>query len=168
MLMFLIVFSIMLQSAFGQESLVMEQLTEKGSVKVQLEWPKVYPEEIYNVNVKFLDPDTDELLDNVTIEYNVSVTKADVPIELYANQLTDTGMGSMEVMFPENDTGISQVTIEVYTINNGSEVIVLDEIASFSVEVVPEFGVIVVTVLTISITCIIIFGKTKLSYTKSI
>jgi len=44
---FLLLFSISFVVAYGEEPLVMEQLTSNGQVKIQLLWPEVEPDEIY-------------------------------------------------------------------------------------------------------------------------
>lgn len=156
----------MLPSAFAQESIVMEQIIENGQVKVQIEWPEVEPDEIYDIPIKFLDPQTDELMDNVSIEYSVSVTQENEQIELFFNETTNTGLGTFGVLFPEKRNGQAQVYIEVYSITDDLGTIILDEYVTFSVIVVPEFEAVAVAVLAASIAGVIILGRTKIQNVK--
>ena len=69
------VLSVLSLNAYGQESVVMEQLTSNGQVKMQLLWPKVEPHEIYGIRINFLDPNNGELFENVQISYEIAVTQ---------------------------------------------------------------------------------------------
>lgn len=156
----------MLPSAFAQESIVMEQIIENGQVKVQIEWPEVEPDEIYDIPIKFLDPQTDELIDDVTIQYSVSVIQESEQVEFILNETTKTGLASFGVLFPEKRDGQAQVYIEVYSITDDLGTIILDEYVTFSVKVVPEFEAVAVAVLAASIAGIIILGRTKIQNVK--
>ena len=86
-------------SLMEQEALVMEQITSDGQVKIQLLWPEVEPNEIYRIYVNFLDPNTDELFEDVQISYEVVVTQRGSIIDLYHDLKTDEGYLDFEVMF---------------------------------------------------------------------
>jgi len=99
---FLLLFSISFVVAYGEEPLVMEQLTSNGQVKVQLLWLEVEPDEIYEILINFLDPNTDELLENIEINFAISVTQHGSLIESYNDLQTEEGHTDFVVMFPED------------------------------------------------------------------
>ena len=53
---------ILSNNAYAQEPMVMEQVTPTGKIKVQLTWPEVLPDQLYNIGIKFLDAKTDQLM----------------------------------------------------------------------------------------------------------
>ena len=159
---FILLFSISFVVAYGEEPLVMEQLTSDGQVKVQLLWPEVEPHEIYRIHVNFLDPNTNELLDDVQISYAVSVIQQGSMIELYHDLHTDEGTMDFEIMFPEDGKGPAEVVIEVVSITNYKhEILEIDEEFTFNVEVVPEFATLVIIVMAIAFAGIIIALRVK-------
>ena len=103
-------------SVVKQEALVMEQITSDGQVKIQLLWPEVEPNEIYEIYVNFLDPNTDKLLENVEINFAIVVTQFDLLIESYEHLHTDKGNIDFEVMFPKDSKGPAKVVIKVVSI----------------------------------------------------
>jgi len=137
-------------NAYGEEPVVMEQLTSNGQVKVQLLWPEVEPLEIYEIRINFLDPNTDELLENVEINFAIVVTQHGSLIESYEHLHTDKGNMDFEVMFPEDGKGLAKVVIEVVSITTDSGTIQIDEEFTFLVVVVPEFATLVIIVMAIS------------------
>ena len=157
---------VMLPSAFAQESIVMEQLMSDGQVKVQLLWPEVEPHEIYGIRINFLDPNTDELLENVEINFAIAVTQHGSLIESYEHLHTDKGNMDFEVMFPEDGKGPAKVVIEVVSITTDSGTIQIDEEFTFNVEVVPEFATLAIIVMAISFAGIIaaLRVKNKISF----
>ena len=159
---FILLFSISFVVAYGEEPLVMEQLTSDGQVKVQLLWPEVEPHEIYGIHVNFLDPNTNELLDDVQISYAVSVTQQGSIIELYHDLQTDEGTMDFELMFPEDGKGPAEIVIELVSITNYKhEILEIDEELTFNVEVVPEFATLVIIVMAIAFAGIIIALRVK-------
>ena len=153
-------------SLMEQEALVMEQITSDGQVKVQLLWPEVEPHEIYGIRINFLDPNTDELLENVEINFAIAVTQHGSLIELYHDLHTDKGNVDFEVMFPEDGKGLAKVVIKVVSITTDSGTIQIDEEFTFLVVVVPEFATLVIIVMAISFAGIItaLRVKNKISF----
>lgn len=98
--------------AYAEEPIVMEQVTPNGKVKVQLTWPEVLPDELYNIEVRFLDPKTGQLLDNAHITYDVSVLQDHGPVEMYYDQSTNSGEATFEVVFPEDGAKSRKLTGE--------------------------------------------------------
>ena len=144
-----------------EEALVMEQITLDGQVKVQLLWPEVEPDKIYGIYVNFLDPNTDELLENVEINFEIAVTQRGSFIESYGHLRTDKGNMHFVVMFPEDGKGPAEVVIEVVSITTDSGTIQIDEEFTFNVEVVPEFATLVIIVMAISFAGIITALRVK-------
>ena len=148
-------------TVYAQEALVMEQVTSDGQIKVQLLWPEVEPDEIYGIRINFLDPNTDELLENVEINFVIAVTQHDSLIELYHDLHTEEGHTDFVVMFPEDGKGPAEVVIEVVSITTDSGTIQIDEEFTFNVEVVPEFATLALIVMAISFAGIIIALRVK-------
>ena len=153
-------------SLMEQEALVMEQITSDGQVKIQLLWPEVEPNEIYEIHVNFLDPNTDELFEDVQISYEIVVTQRGSIIELYHDLHTDKSNMDFEVMFPEDGKGPAKVVIEVVSITTDSGTIQIDEEFTFLVLVVPEFATLAIIVMAISFAGIItaLRVKNKISF----
>lgn len=146
------------------EPMVMEQTIPNGMVKVELTWPEVFPEGVYNANIRFLDPDTDQVLDDVSIVYDVVVLKDDFIVELYAEETANNGNATFEVLFTEDLTGAAEVIIGIRSIDDGSGSMTIDEEVSFDVQVVPEFGMIALMIMGISIGVLLVFSKFKMKY----
>ena len=142
-------------SLMEQEALIMEQITSDGQIKVQLLWPEVEPDEFYGIQINFLDPNTDELLDDVNIGYAIMVTQQGSIIEMYDHLHTDNGDEEFLVMFPEHGKGTAQIGIIIDSITKGSDTIQIDEELTFNVEVVPEFAALVLIVMAIAFTGVI-------------
>lgn len=145
--------------AYAQEPVIMEQVTPNGKIKVQLSWPEVLPDQLFNIGLTFVDPKTNKPLDNVSIGYDVIVLQRNATIEKYDNQKTSTGFATFEVVFPVDGAGPAQVIIAVTSTTNGSDSVKMDEMVSFNVQVVPEFPAMVAIVMGISIMMIVVMAK---------
>ena len=157
----LVVLSVLSLNAYGEEPVVMEQLMSNGQVKVQLLWPEVEPHEIYGIRINFLDPNTDELLENVEINFAIAVTQHGSLIESYHDLQTEEGHTDFVVMFPEDGKGPAEVIVEIISITTDSGTIQIDEEFTFNVEVVPEFATLAIIVMAISFAGIIIALRVK-------
>jgi len=153
------VLSSMLANAFAEEPIVMEQVTPNGQIKVQIEWPEVLPDDIYEFPVRFLDANTNKPIKNVI--FAVLITQEDDVIEKYSGLSAPNGEALVEVMF--GHTGSATVQVVVLTIIKGSTYAPMKEQVSFSVNVVPEFPLVVIVMVT-SMTIILVL--TKLDLTK--
>ena len=152
-------------TVFAQESepIILEQLSPSGQVLVKIDWPEVYPLDLYEFNVSFHDPKTGELLDNLRLNYNLAITQHDHPVEIYDHNLATDGTGHFEVMFPEESEGLAEVIVELRVANDkAGNMYTYNEEVKFSVNVVPEFGLIVMIVLSAAFVPILLISKTKL------
>ena len=152
-----------------QEPIILEELLPSGQVLVKLQWPEIYPEELSTFKVSFHDPETGELLDGkladetFRLAYNVIVTQFDHPVEHYHQNLTTDGTGEFEILFPADHEGMAKVTVELRALNRSSgETIWYDEKVNFSVNVVPEFGVIAMMIMMAAFVPILLISKTRL------
>ena len=78
-----ILLSVIIVSSFSSvyaQPIILEQLSPSGQVLVKLEWPEVYPDEIYTFKVSFHDPETGNLLDEIRLNYNILVSQHDNPV----------------------------------------------------------------------------------------
>jgi len=160
-----------LSSVFAQESepIILEQLSPSGQVLVKLQWPEIYPEEISTFKVSFHDPETGELLDGkltdekFRLNYNVVVTQFDHPVESYHQNLTTDGTGEFEVSFPADHEGMAEITVELRALSRTSgDTVWYDESVTFSVNVLPEFGVIAMMIMIAAFVPILLISKTRL------
>ena len=127
-------------TAFAQEPIVLEQLTDDGSILVQLVWPEVGTDEIYDIEFSFLDPQTNEPITS-DIHYQFSAMQGETIIEIWQNS-TNTGVSSEEVFYIENQQGPTEIYIEILSITDDSGTIENYQEVMFSVNVVPEFPVV--------------------------
>ena len=164
-----ILLSILMISSFStvyaqeSEPIILEQLSPSGQVLVKLEWPEVYPLDISTINVSFHDGTTGELLDNLRLNYNLTVTQHDIPVEIYKHNLSTDGTGHFVVMFPEESQGLAKVIVELRIANDkAGNMYTYEEEVEFSVNVVPEFGLIVMIILSAAFVPILLISKTRL------
>jgi hypothetical protein len=149
---------LMLVNAYA-EPMVMEQVTPNGKIKVQIEWPEVLPDEIYDIRIQFLDSSTDQLLDGVYVVYDVLVLQDGNAIESYHNLQVQNGFQYFEVLFPEDRAGLAQVIVIIKGMNDGSGLVEMEEEVTFNVEVVPEFSMMALAAMTLSITAILALNR---------
>jgi len=152
---------IVMEQLNPEEPVVMEQLLSNGQVKVQLLWPEVEPEELYGIGINFLDPNTDELLENVEINFTIAVAQYGSLIELYEHLHTDKGNMDFVVMFPEGGKGPAEVVIKVVSITTDSGTIQIDEEFTFNVEVVPEFATVTIIVMAFAFVALLAIQRLK-------
>ena len=150
-------------TAFAQESIIQEQLSASGEVLVKLEWPAVYPDQEYVFIVSFHDPETGKLLnEEIRMLYDVTVSQDDHEVEHYTKNLTTDGTEEFDVFFPEESTGLAKVVVYLNALTDHGFPTVIKEDVVFSVNVVPEFGVIAAIVLSIAFVPILLLSKSKL------
>ena len=150
-------------TAYAQEPIILEQLSPSGLVLVKLEWPEVYPNEQYTFNVSFHDPETGELLnDMVRFNYDITVLQYDHEVEFYKYNLATDGTGHFDVLFPEESVGPAKVIVELKAASFHGMTVKYFEDVEFSVNVVPEFGVIAAMIMMIAFVPILLLSKTKL------
>lgn len=151
-------------SAQESEPIILEQLSPSGQMLVKLEWPEVYPDEIYTFKVSFYDPATGKLLDNDTrLNYNVYITQFDHEVETYMHNLAINGAGEFDVLFAPEHEGLAEVIVELRVASHTSgDFTEYNEKVNFSVNVVPEFGVIAMIVLIAAFVPILLISKTRL------
>jgi len=160
--LFIVISFLFLPAFADEEPLIMEQLTPNGEIMVQLLWPTVLPDELYKIEVRFLDPQTNELIvEDEWVNYSVLVMQQDHIIEKYPLQGAKGSIDTFEVVFPEEGTGSAEVTIIVTQITEKSTLIPVEEgqKVSFSVQVVPEFSTMAVVMLSTAFALLFIFSK---------
>jgi len=139
-----------------EEHVIMEQLAYDGKIKVQLEWPEVYPKEVYSILVRILDAQTNEPFDKVS--FSVVVYQNDEVIESYPNFTATNGTDVFEVEYLEE--GPSQILVRLWNVEDGEDILnVKGEKVFFSVVVVPEFPFALV-VMVLSMIMILVLTKT--------
>ena len=148
-------------SSVYAEPILLEQLSSSGKVLVKLEWPEVYPDEIYKFKVSFYDPNTGELLDDIRLNYNIIVSQRDHEVEVYEHNLATDGTGEFDVMFPQESEGPAEIIVDLRAASDNGHTIKYEEEVKFAVNVVPEFGVIV-AILAAAFIPILLLSKSKL------
>ena len=150
-------------TAYAQEPMILEQLSPSGQVLVKLEWPEVYPHELSTFKVSFHHPETGELInDEVRFNFEMTVSQNDHKIEYYKYNLTTDGTAEFDVMFPEESQGPAKVIVGLKAASFTGMITKYFEDVEFSVNVVPEFGVIVAMIMIIAFIPILLLSKTKL------
>ena len=143
------------------EPILLEQLSPSEKILVKLEWPEVYPDEIYKFKVSFYDPNTGELLDDIRLNYNIIVSQRDHEVEVYEHNLATDGTGEFDVMFPQESEGPAEIIVDLRAASDNGHTIKYEEEVKFAVNVVPEFGVIV-AILAAAFIPILLLSKSKL------
>ena len=162
--------SVLSFNAYGQEPvemehepILMEQVNSKVPIKVQLFWPEVLPDKLYDIQLYFLDPDTDELLEGKKITFDLIVNTKDMRIETYPMQNVTSGSTHFALLFPEKITGPAEVTIRINSIDDGFEIKEFDpEIMTFTVQVVPEFVTLTLIVMALSFIAVLTVQRLKI------
>ena len=160
-----VIASVIVISSFSSvyaEPIILEQVSPSG-ILIKLEWPEVYPHEVYNFKVSFYDSNTGELLDDIRLNYNIKVLQHDHPVEIYEHNSATDGTGNFDVMFPEESEGPAQIIVELKESSDHGIPTTYNEEITFSVNVVPEFGVITAMILAASVIPILLLSKSKLS-----
>jgi len=155
-LLFLLLFTF--NYAYAQEPIIMEQVTPNGMVKVQLFWPEVLPNQLYNIELRFLNPQTNEPITDLIV-YNVAVTQNEELIEFYEEEYAEDGKALFEVFFPENGIGPAQVIVGIVTIDFGTTSTNINESVFFNVQVVPEFSALLSIVMVVALLTAVLLGR---------
>ena len=154
-------------SVYAQEQItgpfLYEQLSPSGLVLVKLEWPEVYPDELNYFKVSFHYPETGELIDDVRFHYEVHVTQTNDEIESEKYLQTYDGTAEHEILFPEDSDGPAKVVVRLMvSLDEKAQVVNYHENVEFSVNVIPEFGVIAMIIFSIAFVPILLLSKSKL------
>ena len=86
----------------------------------------------------------------------------DHEVEHYMHNLATDGTGEFEVLFPEESEGLAKVVVELRLASDKGHTIKYNEEVTFSVNVVPEFGVIAAVIFAIAFVPILLLSKSKL------
>jgi len=160
LVLLLLLLSFTINYAYGQEPVIMEQVSDNGRVKVRLFWPEVLPDQLYNIELRFLNPQSNEpIIDSII--YNIAVMQDEDSIEVYTNQRTEDGKALFEVVFPEDGTGPAQVIVVITGMGFGTTWTNMNERVVFNVQVVPEFSTLAVMVLSFSIATVLALSRFK-------
>jgi len=159
----LLLFSLALNHVYAQEPVAMEQVTPNGKVKVQLFWPEVLPDALYDIELRFLDTQTNEPITKFWIVYSVVVMQNNETIEVYGNQRADDGKASFEVVFPEEGTGAAQVIVVITAMGSGPTWANMKERVVFDVQVVPEFPAVLTIIIALPLLVVVLLGR-KMNY----
>lgn len=160
-------FSLALNHAYAQEPVGMEQVTPNGKVKVQLFWPEVLPDELYEVELRFLDPQTNEPITKFWFVYNVAVIQNNETIEVYTNERSDDGKGLFGVVFPVEGTGPAQVIVVITAMGSGPTWANVKERVVFDVQVVPEFPVLLTIIIALPLLAVVLLSR-RMNYNMNI
>jgi len=152
---------------FAEEPVFLEQVTSDNLIKVQLFWPEVLPDELYDIKIKFLDPQTDLLIQDKLVTYDIFLEQDGHPIEDYKNLKTDTGEDEFVVSFPEHSEGPSKMTVTINSVLEEGKLVEVNESLIFEVKVVPEFSTFAIAIMAISMISILILSKKFKAFSKN-
>ena len=154
-------------NTFAEEPIFLEQITSDNLIKVQLFWPEVLPDELYDIKIKFLDPQTDSLIQDKLVTYDIFLEQDGHPIEDYKNLKTRTGEDEFVVSFPEHSEGPSKITVTINSVLEEGKLIKINESLIFEVKVVPEFSTFAIAIMAISMISILILSKNFKAFSKN-
>jgi len=158
MKLFLLLLLLPFGTVFAEEPMIFDQITEDGSILVQLHWPEVVDvEQIYDIEFSFLDPNTKKPITS-EIHYRVSSMNQDQILELWTGT-TVNGSATHEFLFPEGHDGLSSMYAEIFSITDESGTIENYQEVMFSVNVIPEFSIMVLPILVVSTLLIIVMTR---------
>lgn len=138
----------LISAAYAQQEYTMKQLTTDGTMQVEVVWPPdIYPDTIRTFIVRFVDPSSGAFINKVT--FDVQVMQGEDLIENYRDQLANGARG-FEVLFEE--AGSATVHINMKKVGDT----IMDEKFTFSVNVVPEFPVMLAIVMAASMAIVVL------------
>ena len=147
---FLVLLLVPFNNIFAEEPIFLEQITSDNLIKVQLFWPKVLPDEHYDIKIKFLDPQTNSLIQDKLVTYDIFLEQDGLPIEDYKNLKTSTGEDEFEVLFPPQSEGPSKMTVTINSVLEEGKLVEINESLIFEVKVVPEFSTFAIAIMALS------------------
>ena len=150
--LFMVLFSI--PSVYGQEEYTMKQLIPHGGIQVELIWPEdqdgsfkaIEVDEISNFTVRFVDSSSNKMVDSIA--FDLVITQEEYLIENYHDEVADGEM-VLQVLFIEKGPATIKVTVK--SIGH----IPVNELVTFSINVVPEFAFMAVIVMAVSMAIVI-------------
>lgn len=164
---FLVLLLVPFNNIFAEEPIFLEQITSDNLIKVQLFWPEVLPHERYDIKIKFLDPQTNSLIQDKLVTYDIFLEQDGHPIEYYNNLKTSTGEDEFVVQFPEHSEGPSKMTVTINSVLEEGKLIKINESLIFEVKVVPEFSTFAIAIMAISMMSILILSKKFKAFSKN-
>ena len=164
---FLALLLVPFNNIFAEEPVFLEQVTSDNLLKVQLFWPEVLPDELYDIKIKFLDPQTDSPIEGTLVIYDIFLEKDGHPIEDYKNLKTNTGEDEFVVLFPEHSEGPSKMTVTINSVLEEGKLVEINESLIFEVKVVPEFSTFAIAIMAISMISVLILSKKFKAFSKN-
>ena len=164
---FLVLLLVPFNNIFAEEPIFLEQITSDNLIKVQLFWPEVLPDERYDIKIKFLDPQTNSLIQDKLVTYDIFLKQDGHPIEHYKNLKTSTGEDEFVVQFPVHSEGPSKMTVTINSVLEEGKLIKINESLIFEVKVVPEFSTFAIAIMAISMISILILSKKFKAFSKN-
>ena len=164
---FLVLLLVPFTNIFAEEPIFLEQITSDNLIKVQLFWPEVLPDELYDIKIKFLDPQTNSPIEDTLVIYDIFLEKDSHPIEDYKNLKTNTGEDEFVVLFPEHSEGPSKMTVTINSVLEEGKLVKINESLIFEVKVVPEFSTFAIAIMAISMISVLILSKKFKAFSKN-
>ena len=164
---FLVLLLVPFNNIFAEEPVFLEQVTSDNLLKVRLFWPEVLPDELYDVKIKFLDPQTDSPIEDKLVTYDIFLEQDGHPIEDYKNLKTNTGEDEFVVLFPEHSEGPSKMTVTINSVLEEGKLVKINESLIFEVKVVPEFSTFAIAIMAISMISVLILSKKFKAFSKN-
>jgi len=164
---FLVLLLVPFNNIFAEEPVFLEQITSDNLIKVQLFWPEVLPDERYDIKIKFLDPQTDSLIQDKLVTYDIFLKQGRHQIEHYNNLKTSTGEDEFVVIFPPQSEGPSKMTVTINSVLEEGKLIKINESLIFEVKVVPEFSTFAIAIMALSMISVLILSKKFKAFSKN-
>ena len=154
MTIFLTIVLFSIPSVYGQEEYTMKQLIPHGGIQVELIWPEdqdgsfkaIEVDEINDFTVRFVDSSSNKMVDNIA--FDLVIVQEGHLIENYHDELAN-GETILQYKFIEKGPATIKVTVK------GIGNIPVNELVTFSINVIPEFAFMAVIVMAVSMAIVI-------------
>lgn len=164
-LLLFVIFISLFSNVFAEndERIFLEQMTTDQRVKVKVFWPDILPDELYEIELIFINPQTNKRIFNI-LSFDVLIQQGEKIIENYQDLITRDGRSHIVVLFPEDSEGAAQLKVTINSILEEDKLMEINESLIFDIKVVPEFSTFAIAVMALSImSVLILLKKFKLS-----
>ena len=151
--------------AENDDRIILEQVTSDQRVKVEVLWPEVLPHELYEIELVFVNPQTNKTISNI-ISFDVLIDQGEHIIESYQDLVTKDGKSHFLVQFPEDSNGPARLKVTINSILEEGKLVEINESLIFEVKVVPEFSFFAIFIMALSTMSILILTKFQRTFKK--
>ena len=124
---------------FAEELFEYEIITQKENIKVKLEIPEIYPDEVFILKVSFYNSTTGKILSDNTLNYDFEIVQNHLIIDRYTDQ--NDSKHNFEVLFAEGATGPAEIIVRIKSIESSQGTISINEKLVFPIKVISLYPI---------------------------